>query len=95
MNKNNYPLFFWEVDFFVYICCMEKYSKEWQKYDHDYGYDKKEYDIKVYSGETVYNCYPNAGKFLSFNKATNGHQHEEKNILEIRLSHTEVLNIND
>lgn len=70
-----------------------KYTKEWQNYDHDYGYDKQEYDIQLKNGRVILNCYPNAGKFNSFNDYTKG-EYQEKNIHHIRLSENPVLDIN-
>lgn len=72
-----------------------KYTAEWQPYDYDYGYDKQEYDIKVYTGEVYYNCYPNAESFTSFNEKTNGRNISEMNVIKIRLSENPVLDIND
>ncbi len=71
-----------------------KYTKKWSNYDYEYGYDKQEYDIKLYTGEIIYNCYPNAGKFNSFHHLTEQKSYNEKNVIEIRLSENELLEIN-
>lgn len=70
-----------------------RYTKEWSQYDHYYGYDKAEYDIILFDGRVVFNCYPNAGIFNSFNLDTKG-QYSESEVKQIRLSKNEELFIN-
>jgi len=71
-----------------------KYDEKWSDYDHSYGYDKQEYDIELRDGKIVFNCYPNAGIFRSYNKETKG-EYLEQDISRIRLSKDERLWIND
>lgn len=73
---------------------LGRYSKGWCLYDIDYGYDKQEYDIWLKTGKWIFNCYPNAGKFTSFNIETDSLQFNEKEIFAIRLSETPILGIN-
>jgi len=50
-------------------------------YKNDYL--KECYDIKLKDGTIIYNCYPNAGKFMSFN---NQGTHDGKDISLFRLA---------
>lgn len=57
------------------------YSDEWQPYKNDY--DKFEYDIKLFDGEVIENCYPNGGNFTPLE--TNDH-YDGRDVKEIRFS---------
>jgi len=71
-----------------------KYTNEWQEYDHEYGYDKQEYDIELNTGKIIKNCYPNAGKFMSFHPKTENKSYFESKVVKIRLSKNQLLDIN-
>lgn len=68
------------------------YSHEWQPYIGDY--DKYEYDIKLHNGAIITNCYPNAGKFISFVEGIDKDLYEEVEVSEIRFAENPVLCIN-
>lgn len=71
-----------------------KYGKDWELYDHEYGYDKQEYDIQTSTGETYFNCYPNAGVFIPVGGPAKYKHIPEELVFSIRLSENEVLGIN-
>lgn len=66
------------------------YSDDWQPYR---GYEKYEYDIKLFTDEVVENCYPNAGEFTPF---SSNRGYDESRVIEIRFSNRPVsmLNLN-
>ncbi len=65
------------------------YSKEWQEYKGDY--DKFEYDVIDRGGKLYRSCYPNAGKFNSYN---GDGEVDEINVVKIRFSEIQKLMIN-
>lgn len=71
-----------------------RYNDKWTDYDHSYGYDKQEYDIELKNGKCIFNCYPNAGVFTSYNENTRG-EYKESDVSKIRLSKDEMLWINE
>lgn len=65
------------------------YSDEWQPYMGDY--DKFEYDIQLFDGRIIENCYPNAGKF---NPLMNNDQYLETEVDKIRFSQNPKMGLN-
>lgn len=65
------------------------YSDEWQPYMGDY--DKFEYDIELFDGRQIDNCYPNGGLF---NQIETNQCYSEDEVARIRFSENPHLLLN-
>lgn len=65
------------------------YSDVWQTYIRDY--DKFEYDISLYNGSIIENCYPNSGYFNCLN---DDKEYSEDDVNLIRFSNNPITHLN-
>lgn len=68
------------------------YSDEWQPYINDY--DKFEYDVKLFDGRVIENCYPNAREFNSISVEYDAIGFHESLVTEIRFSNNPKMWLN-
>jgi hypothetical protein len=70
-------------------------TKEWSKFNHAEGYEKRMQDVKLKNGDILYCCWPNAGVWNVCNKAQNPKYYGKPEISvnetdEVRLTHDKL-----